>query len=104
MTDDHHWIPERNTIKKSLLHYRETILEEIHSVRDLMALVMKGAKKKWSKNELQEIKTQFVQLSKKVPVLMVFLLPGGLVLLPILVEVLERRRKNIAVSRERRKK
>jgi hypothetical protein len=103
MTDDHHWIPNRKTIKKSLLHYREAILEEIQSVRDLMALLMKGTKKKWSKDELQEIKAQFAQLSKKVPVLMVFLLPGGLVLLPILVEVLERRRKNIAVNRERRK-
>jgi len=103
MADDHHRIPDRNTIKKSLLHYRETLLEEIQSIRDLMALLMKGAKKKWSKKELQEIKTQFAQLGKKVPVLMVFLLPGGLVLLPILVEVLERRRKNIDVTRERRK-
>jgi hypothetical protein len=103
MTDDPHWIPDRNTLKKSLLHYREAIREEIQSVKHLMALLMKGTKMKWSQNELQEIKAQFAQLGRRVPVLMVFLLPGGLVLLPILVEVLERRRKNIAVIRERRK-
>jgi hypothetical protein len=103
MNKDSHSIPDRKTLRKILVNYRETILEEIHSVKDLMALLMKGAKEKWTKGELLEIKSHFVHLSKRVPVLIVFLLPGGLVFLPILVEVLERRRKSLVVNRERRK-
>jgi hypothetical protein len=103
MIKDSPLIPDRKTLKKILLHYRETIREEIHSIKDLMALLMKGTKEKWARGELKEIKSHFAHLSKKVPVLMVFLLPGGLILLPILVEVLERRRKSVTVTRERRK-
>lgn len=68
-----------------------------------MALLMKGAQKRWTKGELLEIKTHLVSLSKKIPLLMVFLLPGGMLLLPILVEVLDRRKKEQSVPQERRK-
>lgn len=103
MTKDAPLIPDKKTLKNILLHYREVLLEEIQSVRDLMALLMKGTQEKWSKDELQNIRIHFARLSKRVPVLMVFLLPGGLVLLPVLVEVLERRKKAATIDRERRK-
>jgi hypothetical protein len=96
-------MPDRKALRKIFVFYRETIREEIHSVKDLMTLLMKGAKEKWSKGELQEIKSHFAHLSKRVPVLIVFLLPGGMVFLPLLIEVLERRKKSVAVSSERRK-
>lgn len=102
MPKDSHSIPDRKTLRKILVYYRETIREEIHSVKDLMALMMKGTREKWSKGELQAIRAHLAHLSKRVPVLIVFLLPGGLVLLPILVEVLERRKKSVAVTRDRR--
>ena len=103
MNKDLHPIPDRKTFRKILFHYQETIRQEIHAVKNLMGLLMKGTKEKWSGAELQEIRSHFAYLSKRVPVLMVFLLPGGLVLLPILVEVLERRRQTVTVTRERRK-
>jgi hypothetical protein len=103
MTREFHPVPDRKTLKNILLHYREILLREIQAVKDLMALLMKGTQEKWSKDDLQHIKIHFAHLSKRVPVLMVFLLPGGLVLLPVLVEVLERRKKVTAVTQERRK-
>jgi hypothetical protein len=103
MTREFFPLPDKKNLKNILLHYREILLREIQSVKDLMALLMKGTREKWSKDEMQNIKIHFARLSKRVPVLMVFLLPGGLVLLPVLVEVLERRKKVAAVTQERRK-
>jgi hypothetical protein len=104
MTKNFYPIPDQKTLKKILLRCRETIVEEIHSLKDLMTLLMKGTDGRWTKGEIREIKTHLVHLSKKIPELIVFLLPGGLVLLPILVHVLDRRKKDSPVSRERRKK
>ncbi len=103
MIKNFHLIPDPGTFKRILLHYREAILKEIHSIKDLVILLMKGTQGGWTKGELQDIKTHFAHLSKRVPVLIIFFLPGGLVLLPVLVEILDRRKKESPVSLERRK-
>jgi hypothetical protein len=103
MIKDFHLRPDQKTLKEILLHYRETVLTEIHSVKALWTLLMKGRQRKWTRDELQNIKTHFVRLSKRVPVLIIFLLPGGLVFLPVLIEVLDRRKKDSPVFRDRRK-
>jgi hypothetical protein len=103
MIKDYSNLFNREALEEILVQYRGKILKEISSAKDLMALLMKGTRGKWTKSELIKIKAHFVTLGKKVPVLMVFMLPGGLILLPLLIEVLERRTKKVPVPEDRRK-
>ncbi len=94
---------DREILRKLLVKYRKRILKEIDSVKGLTALLMKGTQRGWTKSELLLVKTQFIILEKKIPILLVFILSGGSLLLPLLVEVLDRRKKDVPVSKERRK-
>jgi hypothetical protein len=96
-------LPDRETIKSHLRKYREKILEEVHSANNLMSLLMIGTQRKWTRGERGEIKTHFIHLSKTIPAIMVFLLPGGFIFLPLLIELLDRRKKNVPVVEERRR-
>ena len=58
-------------------------------MRLLMKHRMTG--KKWTGDELRVIRKHLKEISKIVPVVVVFLLPGGTILLPFLAEVLDRR-------------
>ena len=94
---------DREALREILAKYRKRILKEIDSVKGLTALLMKGTLKGWTKGELLLIKTQLIILEKKIPILLVFILSGGTLLLPLLAEVLDRRKKDVPVSKERRK-
>jgi hypothetical protein len=103
MSIDYSRLYDRDALKEILIRYRKKILKEIESVKDLTSLIMRGSRRSWTKEELRLIKNHFIVLGKKMPILMVFMLPGGSILLPLLVEVLDRRRKNLPVAEERRK-
>jgi hypothetical protein len=103
MTIDYAKLFNREILKEILVKYRKRILKEIDSVKELTSLLMKGTQRSWTKGELLLIKAHFILLEKKIPILLVFLLPGGSMLLPVLVDVLDRRKKNVPVSKERRK-
>ncbi len=81
----------RNLIMKN----RAFILEEVLAVKGLMQLLMKvrNTDQPWTKEEKKEIKRHLRNLSKMVPVVAVFILPGGMLLLPFLAEILDRRKK-----------
>jgi hypothetical protein len=80
--------------KVILIKHRGFILGEILAVKGLMRLMMKvrNTDEKWTKEERKEIKSHLKNISKMVPVIIIFLLPGGTVLLPILAEVIDRRK------------
>jgi len=103
MVIDYSKLFDRETLKRILAKYRKRIIKEVYSAKDLTSLLMKGTQGGWTKSEFLNIKTHFVILGKKIPVFMVFLLPGGFILLPVLIEVLDRRKNNIPVSEDRRK-
>ncbi len=81
-------------IKRIFLRHKPFILEQVLSVKGLMQLLMKNRNtgQKWSSEEKKEIKKHLRNISKMVPVIIIFLLPGGTILLPILAEVLDRRK------------
>ncbi len=81
----------RNLIMKN----RAFILEEVLAVKGLMQLLMKvrNTDQPWTKEEKKEIKRHLRNISKMVPVVAVFILPGGMLLLPFLAEILDRRKK-----------
>ena len=84
---------EMTYFNRVLRNNREFIIKEVLEVRGLMHLLMKnkGTGQHWTREEKKEIKLHLKNISKVVPVLTVFLLPGGSLLLPFLVDALDKR-------------
>jgi hypothetical protein len=83
-----------NYFKRLIMKNKEFILEQVLAVKGLMHLLMKqrNTGMKWTKEEKREIKIHLKNISKVIPALFIFLLPGGSLLLPFLAEVLDRRK------------
>ncbi len=64
-------------------------------MNDLMVLLMKRRNTgiEWTEEEITRLKVHLKHLSLYVPVLIIFILPFGSLLLPILAEVLDRRKQ-----------
>ncbi|MDI6728907.1 MAG: LETM1 domain-containing protein [Thermodesulfovibrionales bacterium] len=84
-----------NFIKRLIASNREFILNEVVEVRGLMQLLMKpqNTGQEWTREEKKEIKTHLKNISRVVPAMIIFLLPGGSLLLPFLAGVLDRRKE-----------
>jgi hypothetical protein len=80
-------------LKRRIASNRRLILPHILAIKGLMGLLMKvrNTGEPWTPEELREIRSHLWGLAKFVPVLIVFLLPGGVFFLPILAEALDRR-------------
>jgi hypothetical protein len=80
--------------KRLIIKNKTFILEEVLAVKGLMQLLMKqrNTDQKWTMEERREIKNHLKNISKVIPALIIFLLPGGSLLLPFLAEVLDRRK------------
>jgi hypothetical protein len=81
-------------LKRLFIINKEAILMEVLSIKGLMQLLMKtrNTDEKWTKEERKEIKRHLKNIAKIIPALIIFFLPGGSFLLPILAEVLDRRK------------
>ena len=81
-------------LKRLIILNKEAILMEVLSVGGLMQMLMKGwnTDEKWTKEEKREIKMHLRNISKIIPSVVLFSLPGGSFLLPILAEALDRRK------------
>ncbi len=82
-------------IKRLVTNNRAFILQEVLAVKGLMQLLMKirNTDQPWTREEKKEIKKHLRNISKMVPVIVIFILPGGTILLPLLAEILDRRKK-----------
>jgi len=91
-------VPGLPMIKKYLKRLininKEVILMEVLSIRGLMQLLMKtrNTDEKWTREEKKEVKRHLKNIAKILPAIAIFSLPGGSLLLPILAEVLDRRK------------
>jgi hypothetical protein len=83
-----------NYFQKLIIKNKAFILEEVLAVEGLMQLLMKqrNTNQKWTKEEKREIMNHLKSISKVIPALITFLLPGGSLLLPFLAAVLDRRK------------
>jgi cob(I)alamin adenosyltransferase len=81
--------------RRLIIKNKEFILEQVLAVKGLMQLLMKqrNTHQKWTEEEVREIKKHIRNISRVVPALLIFLLPGGSLLLPFLAEILDRRKK-----------
>lgn len=81
-------------IKNRIQKNRNLILNEVVEIKGFMYILMKprNTGEKWTKEEKKEIRRHLKRISKMFTILLIFLLPGGSLLLPILAEVLDRRK------------
>jgi cob(I)alamin adenosyltransferase len=81
--------------RRLIIKNKKLILEQVLAVKGLIQLLMKqrNTNQEWTREEIKEIKKHLKNISKVVPALLVFLLPGGSLLLPFLAEILDRRKE-----------
>lgn len=65
---------------------KSRLLKEISQSKELMQLLAKSTRKDLDKEEKKKIKKQLLDICKTIPSLTIFLLPGGGLLLPILIK------------------
>jgi hypothetical protein len=84
----------KNLIKSHLLKNKELMLSETKQFNGFMMLLMKQRNTgvKWTKTERGQLKDYLKRVSFYIPVLFIFLLPFGMLFIPILAEILDRRK------------
>lgn len=65
---------------------KNRLIKELSQSKELMQLLAKSTHKELDKAEKKKIKSQMLDICKSVPSLTIFLLPGGSLLLPILIK------------------
>jgi hypothetical protein len=84
----------RRILNKQMERYKDLIYSEADYMKGFMVLIMKPKNTglPWTHKEIRAIKTCIRHLAHYVPFLVIFLLPFGSLLLPVMAEVLDRRR------------
>lgn len=73
-------------VSNLILRNKKRLQQELSLSRELVVLLSKSTVKELTKEEKQKVKTQLLDICKSIPSLAIFLLPGGGVLLPILIK------------------
>ncbi|MBI4537345.1 MAG: hypothetical protein HY712_05255 [candidate division NC10 bacterium] len=81
-------------LRQNLYAQRELILVQVNATHGFMRLLMKATNTghTWTRREIRELRIHLRTLVRLIPILIVFILPGGFLLFPILAEVLDRRK------------
>jgi hypothetical protein len=81
-----HFYDQTNVMVSTLiLRNKKRLLAEVVGSKDLVMLLGKSTYKDLSKEERRKVKIQLLDICKGVPSLAIFLLPGGSILLPLLI-------------------
>lgn len=75
-------------IKLLLQKNKERLLLELKQSKEAMYLLKKATHTNLSTEEKEKIKVQLLDICKSIPALAVFLLPGGALLLPLLIKLI----------------
>ena len=73
---------------KVLERNKDRIAEEIKESKELVTLVNKSRKKELTLKEKEAVKKQFKDIVRSIPALAIFMIPGGTLLLPIVLKVI----------------
>jgi hypothetical protein len=76
------------TVKTLILRNKTRLLIELKESGELMVLLGKSTTRSLSISEKKKVKAQLLDICKTVPSLTIFLLPGGTLLLPLLVKLI----------------
>jgi len=74
---------------KILIHKNQKrLVKELHQSKELVILLNKSAYTKLTDQEKLIVKTQLLEIFKSIPAFAIFMLPGGIVLLPIVAKLI----------------
>ncbi|MGY3793630.1 LETM1-related biofilm-associated protein [uncultured Aquimarina sp.] len=82
----HFYKQTSRTVSILILRNKKRLIKEISESKDLMILLGQSAVRDLSKEEKQQMKQQLLDVCKTIPSLAIFILPGGSLLLPLLVK------------------
>jgi hypothetical protein len=74
------------TVKKLILRNKDRLANELEESGELMVLLGQSAIRDLNQEEKTKVKQQLLDVCKTIPSLTIFLLPGGTILLPLLVK------------------
>lgn len=85
-----------NFVRSQVRKNKDLILHEARHIEGFMTLLMKqrNTGERWTFRERVQLKRDIKRLVGYIPVLCIFLLPGGLLLIPFFAEVMDRRQKS----------
>lgn len=82
----YHSLSDRWT--KVLVRNKDRIAEELKESKELVSLINKSRKQDLTPEEKEVVKKQFKDIARSVPALAIFMIPGGTILLPIVLKVI----------------
>lgn len=77
-----------NRWTKVILRNKDKLALELKESKELVKLIKKSTTEELTKEEKEEVKTQFMDIVRSVPALAIFMLPGGALLLPMILKLL----------------
>lgn len=78
------------TVSKLILRNKKRLTKELTESGELMVLLTRSTVRDLSEEEKQKVKDQLLDICKSIPSLAIFALPGGGILLPLLVKFIPR--------------
>ena len=82
----HFYDQTNKTVSKLITRNKKRLIKEISESKELMVLLAQSTSRELDKDEKKKVKKQLLDICKTIPSLTIFLLPGGGILLPILVK------------------
>lgn len=78
----------QDEIKVLLLKNKKRLEKELQQNKELLALLVKYTHTKLTDEEKEQMRAQLLEVFRTIPAFAIFLLPGGLLLLPIVARLI----------------
>lgn len=88
MPSNHQMSTKVEEIKLLLIKNKKMLAQELAQSKEAVRLIKKSTRSSLNSEEKELIKIQLLDICKAIPALAVFLLPGGALLLPLLIKLI----------------
>ena len=75
-----------NMVKKLIYRNKKRLASELYESKELMILLTQSTKRTLTEEEQKRVKEQLLDIFKTIPSLAIFMLPGGMLLLPFVIK------------------
>ena len=75
-------------IKELVQKNKQRLAKELQQSKEAVFLIKKGTHTSLSEEEKEKVKVQLLDICKAIPTFTVFMLPGGALLLPLLIKLI----------------
>ena len=75
-------------IKRLLQRNKRRLYKELHQSKEAMFLIRKSTRSTLTSEEKEKIKEQLLDIFKTIPAFAIFILPGGSLLLPLVIKLI----------------